>query len=148
MKILGNNLDELSKCGIPFLYQRVLGYCKSFNDTESDVTYHIGDDFDLDLGGPIMLVENEEDLRTIGTTKVDGDRYLNLAEVADVFDVCEYIDKERYVYVLMCTHNGGGTTYIIPRALSDLYPTIEKSIFLTNVAWGHHQEDTYDEDNA
>lgn len=141
MKILANNLNELREANIPALYDRINAYCNSFNQNE-DPKYHIGNNFEIDLGGPIMLVETEEDLSEIKTTRFDDKGfYASISEKADTFDVCEYFDDRKYVYVLMCTHNGGGTTYLIPTQISYKFPTIEESVYLTNAIYDFNVED-------
>lgn len=150
MKTLGNNLDELRESGFKAVYNKVQTYCDEFNDSEPDPRYHIGRDFNIDLGGPILLIETEEDLKQIITTKhsPDSSRYLNILETPDCFDICEYMDNGSLVYILLCTHNGGGTTYVVNRTFADNYPNIEKSIFLTNVAWGDTSDGEDDADNS
>ncbi len=141
MKTLANNLDELRNAGIPALYRKIEDYCDGFNDTEPDIRYHLGRDFNVDLGGPIMLVEAVEDLKQIQTTKVGPEgSYLSLFDTADCFDICEYFDKQKYVYVLLCTHNGGGITYIIPTEIANQASNVEKSIMLTNVDYSDPNE--------
>lgn len=147
MKILANNLTELKEAGIPALYTMVKAYCDGFNDTEDDPKYHLGNDFNIDLGGPIMLVETFDDLYEIKTTKIGtDDKYLSIAEIEDNFDICEYFDKGKYVHVLMCTHNGGGITYIIPIEIANQAPTVAKSVFLTNVDYTDPEEEVEDVD--
>jgi hypothetical protein len=145
MRVLANNLDDLEKANIPALYKKIKEVCKSFNDMESDPDYYIGNNFNIDFGGSIMLVEKPEDLYEIKTTTASsGSSYLSIAETAACFDICEYIDNEKYVYLLLCTHNGGGVTYIIPTSISNQFPTVEQSIFMTNVDYN----DPAGEDNV
>ena len=133
MKTLGTNLKTLKECGIPALYEKIYKYCESYNNESSDLEFPIGDNFNVDLGGPILLAETVEDLQVIQTNHYnhDASRYYSIAERACQFDICEYLDDEKYVYVLMCTHNGGGTTYLIPKELADKFETIRESIKLT-----------------
>ena len=142
MRVLANNLTELKEADIPALYKKIKDYCDGFNETEDDPEYHLGNNFNIDLGGPIMMIESEKDLFEIKTTKTDENgKYLSIAEVADTFDICEYFDRGDYVYVLLCTHNGGGITYIIPSTIAYLRPTVEQSVFLTNVDYTDPEDD-------
>lgn len=147
MKVLANNLNELKEANIPALYRIIKAYCDGFNQTEDDPKYHLGNDFNIDLGGPIMLVEAVKDLYEINTTKIDSNqKYLSIGEIADTFDICEYFDQGKYVHILLCTHNGGGITYIVPRHIADQNANVEKSIFLTNVDYSDPEEDNEDVD--
>jgi len=144
MKTLGTNLDELKSCGIPALFEKIDHYYKMFDGVDDDSEFAMGKNFFVDLGGPILLTETEEDLRQIITAKSSDSKFLSIVDTEDIFDICEYFDNGKYVYILLCTNNGGGTTYLVPRELADRYPTIERSIMLTNVAWGDPDEDYED----
>ncbi len=132
MKVLGTSLETLRQCGIPSLISRVEGYCKAYNDElDSALETPIGENFDSDFGGPFLLVETEEDLDQIKTATMGRNGYYSIKERADIFDICE--DFGDYFYILLCTNNGGGTTYLVFKELAKQFPNIELSMKLTQM---------------
>jgi hypothetical protein len=72
------------------------------------------------FGGYIYVLESLDELKEIdtGTMHPCEDRFLNLSEASDVFDICEWVCGHTYVHVMNITSNSGGASYFIPRPLA------------------------------
>lgn len=136
MKELGNSLFELKKnCEYLDFIKKLEDYFKSFDDNFGE---SMGDNFELDLGGKVYLVETQEDLKEIQTPLFDkvNNKYYTLFEKAAQFDVCDFVNNSLHqpvaVHLLLCTHNGGGNTYLIPIDIANANPNVMTSLRLTN----------------
>lgn len=123
MKLIGTNLEEL-RLNSPSknLTERIEGFYK---DLELE-----NENFIEAFGGDFFLVENEVDLEEIPSTVLVNGKYSNLKVSACAYDVFEMID-ENYAQVLLCTNNGGGTTYLIPKDIIENHKTVKESLELT-----------------
>lgn len=133
MKLFAKNLKELQAANVPEVYEKVYNGLNTYPVDEEDKAEMLEHDFQFTLGGHFYLVENTEDLSQIYTAKLkpnsDPPTYYNLSEQAGSFDICEYCGD--FVYLLMCTHNGGGNTYLIPIEIAEQSPNVIQSIVLT-----------------
>lgn len=91
------------------------------------------------FGGRVKEVEAQEDLADIWTTREapGGGRWLSIAEEADAFDDCRWLEGGDFAVVFNATTDSGGTTYYIPKDIVYANPTVSRSIALTKEAWGH-----------
>jgi hypothetical protein len=141
---LGNNLVELrQRCPSPdFLKIVETSFAKHNEDFEVYYDEEYGSNFQVDLGGGIYLIETPEDLIKVETLRLHEtlDRYYNITEAITAFDICEYIENNTFVYVLLCTNNGGGNTYLIPRIIADIFPTIDATIAYNNCEYVEVEE--------
>lgn len=76
-------------------------------------------DFMEYFGGYIHLLESLDEIKEIdtGTMHPVEDRFFNLSEVSDTFDICEW-SSPSYVEVCNITSNSGGAVYFVPRDLA------------------------------
>ena len=97
------------------------------------------------MGGDVMLIETEEDLKQIDVLRgVDANgnfielldqnavRSANVAEASCGFDAAHYLVTEDFAVLFTATNDAGGDVYYIPRAIADKYPTVEASIKESN----------------
>jgi len=133
MKKLASNLEELKNANIPEVYDKIYNGLITYEPDPEDLKQFLKDSFEFLLGGDIFLVESAEDLSEILTPMVksynESPSYYNLKEKASHFDICEICGD--FVYVLLCTHNGGGNTYLVPLEIANENPTVIESIELT-----------------
>ena len=133
MKLFAKNLKELQQANVPEIYEKVYNGLNTYAVDENDQAEMLDHDFEFTLGGHFYLVETAEDLSQIYTAKLkpnaDQPSYYTLAEQPGTFDICEYCGD--FVYLLMCTHNGGGNTYLIPISIAEQNPNVIQSIVLT-----------------
>lgn len=137
MKVIARNLKELKEANLPDVYNKVYSGLNTYVlDDELDENI-LEDDFQITLGGHFYLVEKPEDLSEIYTAKlksnIEQPSYYNLNESPGVFDICEYSGD--VVYIMMCTHNGGGNTYLVPIEIAEACPNVIKSIELTAIGY-------------
>lgn len=90
--------------------------------------------FETYFGGPIKIVETDEDLKEILLPASWVGKDINITEDAAVFDIAEYICEGRYAQIVLITNNSGGTTYIIPRVIVRSTPSVRRSIEITQEA--------------
>jgi hypothetical protein len=105
MKIF-NTPEELVDCGYDSVIQDVL---KMDNDDVKIKNYT------QDVGGPICLIETEEDLKQITVYDSDFDDSKSLFESTGDFDVCELI-AEDMLLIVNITNNAGGSSYYVPKS--------------------------------
>jgi hypothetical protein len=133
MKKLASNLEELKNANIPEFYDKIYNGLLTYETDPEDLKQFLKDSFQYILGGDIFLVESSEDLSEIITPMVkyydESPSYYTLKEKASHFDICEICGE--FVHVLLCTHNGGGNTYLIPLDIANENPTVIESIELT-----------------
>jgi hypothetical protein len=136
-----NQLDTLTDDKLKIsLYREVLQLLDPDEVVKSD------DLFDYALGGYILICEDEDDLKWIYTAKESDlpkeeqkeicGGWASIVETPDSFDVCEYFLDDKYVKIILCTNNSGGNVFIVPKELAQKEPNIQKSIELTQEAWG------------
>lgn len=136
MKNLGNTMDEILKAEVPSgVHEYLVNASDPFSDEEKLLPIE-----DV-VGGGFYMVDSVFDLKHIFTTEVDKTTggYLSLADTADSFDCCMWLDDNEHVIVLLCTNNAGGTTYFIPRIF--VTDKVTKSIQLTTDMWANSDAD-------
>jgi hypothetical protein len=84
-------------------------------------------DFGTAFGGPLKLIEYENELHEIKTLKGRS-----VVEIADSFDVCEWISPD-YLLIVLMTNDAGGTSYYVPKALVN--DNLRQSVSLTSTMW-------------
>lgn len=90
--------------------------------------------FDVELGGRLFVVEDEEDLEQIETFVEDPETkgWKNITQVGDAFDDAYLTMDDSHVVIYKVTNNAGGPTFFIPKEVADKCANIEKSICLSN----------------
>ena len=85
------------------------------------------------LGGYVYLIESLDEIKEIETSKFHPaeDRFLNLSECSDIFDICEWLPGCEFVQVVKLTNDCGGNAYIIPRHLAVQHRFLIDSILNT-----------------
>jgi hypothetical protein len=68
------------------------------------------------FGGNLYIIENDVDFAYFLTAArdIEGNK-LNLFKKELVFDVCEYLKGNAFIFVHSVTNDGGGDAYAIPR---------------------------------
>jgi hypothetical protein len=133
MKDLGNNIEALRENSPSKELVKVIeNYIENMRNTFGSNEDNFGENFELDLGGKIYLVETEVDLKQIQTVAYDNQnkRYFTIDEKETQFDIFEDL-KDGYYQVSLITHNGGGNIYLIPKQFEEKYPLIKKSFEIT-----------------
>lgn len=99
--------------------------CRSLDSEYQDENFSFGFLF----GGNFFLCETDEDLDKVEMLHwMFEPKKESIRETADNFDVAQYIEDGSFAVLCICTNNAGGNTYLVARALSDKYPTINESI--------------------
>ena len=90
--------------------------------------------FESYLGGYVYLIESLDEIKEIETSKLHPteDRFFNLSECSDIFDICEWMPNNEFVQVVKITNDSGGDSYIIPRHLALQHRFLIDSILGTN----------------
>lgn len=90
--------------------------------------------FESYLGGYVYLIESLDEIKEIETSKFHPieDRFFNLSECSDIFDICEWMPNNEFVQVVKITNDCGGDSYIIPRHLALQHRFLIDSILDTN----------------
>lgn len=133
MKKLGNTMDELEQnCPSEGLIAQFKNYLSFQQEYDSSFNLESAT-FTEEFGGYVYLIETVNDLKEIPTVRLSQDKlsYLSLHDTSSEFDICEYVD-ENYLQVLLCTNNGGGNTYLIPKEIVESSENVKNSILLTN----------------
>jgi hypothetical protein len=91
-------------------------------------------DFESFFGGVVYLVEEPDDLEDIDTTLEGEDGWLSLAETADAFEQCEYLEGDEFLIVYNTITDSGGNSYIIPKEIAEITSTVLDSISQSNAA--------------
>jgi hypothetical protein len=117
------------------LDRAVMGYADTQGECEENATKQYADY----MGGCFYLCETPEDLKQISTSKsviVDGvERWANLTEASDIFDVCDWLPGSEHVVVAMFWNNAGGDIFYIPKRL--VGDNVAWSIGATQEAWSN-----------
>jgi hypothetical protein len=87
------------------------------------------------LGGDVFVVETTDDLKDVYIGYDDKDQPLDIRNTADVVDSAFYFPSKNWILIFVATNNAGGSSYIIPKDIADLYVTIETCIEKTNQYW-------------
>jgi hypothetical protein len=90
-------------------------------------------------GGNFVVIESRDELKEISTTHLfethEEIRWKNLLEESDSFDLCRWILENKWVEIMMCTTDAGGSTYFIPREIALMEPNVIASIELSKEIW-------------
>ncbi len=112
-------------------YQEVL---RSYPEWEFEHPEEKDKLFESYLGGYVYLIESLDEIKEIETSKFHPteDRFFNLSECSDIFDICERMPNNEFVQVVKITNDSGGDSYIIPRHLALQHRFLIDSILDTN----------------
>lgn len=112
-------------------YQEVL---RSYPEWEFEHSEEKDKLFESYLGGYVYLIESLNEIKEIETSKFHPteDRFFNLSECSDIFDICEWMPNNEFVQVVKITNDSGGDSYIIPRHLALQHRFLIDSILDTN----------------
>jgi len=112
-------------------YQEVL---RSYPEWEFEHSEEKDKLFESYLGGYVYLIESLDEIKEIETSKFHPteDRFFNLSECSDIFDICEWMPNNEFVQVVKITNDSGGDSYIIPRHLALQHRFLIDSILATN----------------
>ena len=92
-----------------------------------------GDTIEEYFGGNIRFVEDDTDLEDIPVIESNVKKWRNIKEASGSYDMAKWVDDN--VVIFLGTTNEGGITWVIPGDIARRYPTILKSIDLTEIAW-------------
>jgi hypothetical protein len=128
MRSLGETFgDCLDNADTKGLKEYILSLMDSVADEEGHNTFHEPYEVDVSeyLGGELLVVETEADLREIKDYPKDS----SLAEGPVTADICSFVSDKSYVALVQLTNNAGGPTYFIPHQLinNHLLATIDKA---------------------
>jgi hypothetical protein len=159
------SLDEIKQAGLDDIYEEVKSNIDNFYEEHKEISglnideearqhyYQNLVDFG---GGAVCVVERYEDLKEISVIAgIDADGHIvswldessvrdaNIIETASDFDAADYVCDGKFALLLICTNNGGGDVYYIPRLIADMCPNIDISI---KRHLGEIQDDSNQED--
>jgi hypothetical protein len=100
--------------------------------SENETNWELMDFF----GGDVNFVESVEDLKLIKSM----DDKTSLFEKPEAYDSCEEILDGRFVAIFIATNNGGGPTYLVPKTIYDVHPTVKESIDMTKNYWKSNED--------
>lgn len=119
MKII-KNLEELKHSEVSYLFKELLESEKEYEEALLKTKENPETFFMEYLGGYIHILSSLDEVSKIDTGLYNDveDRFFNLSELSDSFDICRWTEDRQFLEIMMVTSNSGGSIYFIPKQLA------------------------------